>query len=98
MRLVRDRLLPEDMGIGRWWRAETAEVDVLGMVGDKTALLGECRWQAAPLTSRDLTELHRKSAYVPDPSDDLTLMFWTRSGTAEPGFPAKVFSAEDVIG
>jgi len=25
-------------------------------------------------------------------------MFWTRSGTAEPGFPAKVFSAEDVIG
>jgi hypothetical protein len=79
------------MVIGRWWRDETAEVDVLGMIGDKTALLGECRWQATPLTGRDLTELHRKTAYVPDPSDDLTLMFWTRSGAAEQGFPAKVF-------
>jgi uncharacterized protein len=97
-RLVRDGLLPQDMIIGRWWRDETAEVDVLGMIGDKTALLGECRWQAAELTVRDLTELYRKAAYAPDPDDDLTLMFWTRSGAAEPAFPAKVFSADDVIG
>lgn len=97
-RLVRDRLLPQDMVIGRWWRDETAEVDVLGMIGDKTALLGECRWQTTPLTGRDLTELHRKIAYVPAPRDELQLMFWTRSGTAEQGFPAKVFSADDVTG
>jgi hypothetical protein len=43
------------------------------------------------------TELHRKIAFVPDPGDDLTLIFWTRSGAAETGFPAKVFLAEDVI-
>jgi hypothetical protein len=85
------------MVIGRWWRDEIAEVDVLGMIGDKTALLGECRWQVTPLTGRDLTELHRKIAYVPDPDDHLQVMFWTRSGTAEPGFTAKVFSADEVI-
>ena len=85
------------MVIGRWWRDETAEVDVLGMVGDQTGLLGECRWQAAPLTDRDLTELVRKSAYIPNPADDLRLMFWARTGIAERRFPATVFSADDVI-
>jgi len=95
--LVRDGILPRDMVIGRWWRDETAEVDVLGMIGGKTALVGECRWQANPLTGRDMTELHRKVIYVPDPGDDLTLMFWTRSGATEPRFSAKVYSAGDVI-
>ncbi len=97
VRLVRDGLLPQDMVIGRWWRDATAEVDVLGMIGGKAALLGECRWQTAPLTGRDLTELQRKAAYVPDPGDDLRLAFWTRTGMAEQGFPAEVFSADDVI-
>lgn len=96
-RLVRDGLLPREMVIGRWWRDETAEVDVLGMIGGSTALLGECRWQAAPLADRDLTELHRKAAYVPVPRDDLRLAFWTRTGAAEQGFPAGVFSADDAI-
>lgn len=95
--LVRDGVLPTDMVVGRWWRDETAEVDVLGMVGDQTGLLGECRWQTAPLTGRDLAELGRKSAYIPNPADDLRLMFWTRSGMAESRFPATVFSADDVI-
>jgi len=85
------------MIIGRWWRDEIAEVDVLGMIGDQTALLGECRWQASPLTSRDLIDLQRKIAYIPDPGDDLTLMFWSRSGATEQGFAARVFSAADVI-
>jgi hypothetical protein len=86
------------MVIGRWWRDVTAEVDVLGMIGGKTALMGECRWQSGPLTARDLTELHRKVAYVPDPADDLMPRFWTRSGAAEPGFPVTAYSADDVIG
>jgi uncharacterized protein len=96
-RLVRDGIFPPDTVIGRWWRDERAEVDVLGMTGDQTALLGECRWQAGPLTNRDLVELQRKIAYVPRPSDILTLAFWTRTGTADPAFPASVYSADDVI-
>jgi hypothetical protein len=38
-----------------------------------------------------VTDLQRKIAYISDPGDDPTLMFWSRSGAAEQGFPAKVF-------
>lgn len=86
------------MIIGRWWRDEQAEIDVLGLIGDRAALLGECRWQAGPAGNRELLELQRKSAYVPEPADDITLAFWTRTGAAEPGFPATVYSADDIIG
>jgi uncharacterized protein len=96
-RLVRDGVLPQSMIIGWWWRDETAEIDILGMADDQTALLGECRWQASPLNNRDLLELQRKTAYVPEPAADVTFAFWTRTGTAEPGFPASVYSANDVI-
>jgi hypothetical protein len=96
-RLVRQGVLPENMVIGRWWRDGTAEIDVLGLTGDQAALLGECRWQASPLNNRDLIELQRKIAYTPEPADDVTFMFWTRTGTAGPGFPATVYSAADVI-
>ena len=95
--LVRDGELPGDMIIGRWWRDEITEIDVLGISGDRTGLLGECRWQTAPLTSRDVLELQRKVTFVPEPAEDIRLLFWTRSGATEPGFPAHAYSIEDVI-
>lgn len=96
-RLVRDGTLPQDMIVGRWWRDERVEIDVLGMIGDRTALLGECRWQTGPVGNRELLELQRKIAHVPEPSADVTLAFWTRSGAADPGFPVSVYSADDVV-
>ena len=96
--LVRDGELPGDMIIGRWWRDEITEIDVLGISGDRTALLGECRWQTAPLTGRDVLELQRKVTFVPEPADDIRLLFWTRSGATEPGFPARAYAIEDVVG
>jgi uncharacterized protein len=96
--LVRDGELPGDMIIGRWWRDEIAEIDVLGISADRTALLGECRWQTAPLTSRDVLELQRKVSFVPEPAADIRLLFWTRTGAAEPGFPARAYSAADIVG
>jgi uncharacterized protein len=96
--LVRDGVLPADMIIGRYWRDETAEIDVMGLSGDRTALLGECRWQTAPVASRDLLELQRKLAYVPASAEDVTFMFWTRTGLAPPDFPATVYSADDIVG
>jgi uncharacterized protein len=96
-RMVADHELSPNMIIGRWWKDETAEVDVLGMTGTTTALLGECRWQTNPLTSRDIYELQRKAALVPEPAEDLTLVFWTRSGKAPGEFPARVFSAESIV-
>ena len=85
-RLTRNGGLPEDMIIGRWWRDEAVEVDVLGITGDRTGLLGECRWQIAPLTGRDLIELERKISFVPEPAEDVASMFWTRTGGVAPDF------------
>lgn len=98
MLLARNGELPGDMIIGRWWRDETAEVDVLGISADRTALLGECRWQTAPLASRDVLELQRKISFVPEPADDIRLLFWTRTGAIERGFPATAYAATDVVG
>ena len=98
MLLARDGELPGDMIIGRWWRDETAEIDVLGISGDRTALLGECRWQTAPLAGRDMLELQRKISFVPEPAPDVRLLFWTRTGAIEHGFPATAYSVADVVG
>jgi hypothetical protein len=70
---------------------------LLGISGDRTGLLGECRWQKAPLATRDVLELQRKLIFVPAPADDVRLLFWTRTGASEPGFPARVYSVADVI-
>ena len=73
------------------------EIDVLGISGDVTAMLGECRWQKAPLTSRDVLELQRKISFRPEPAAEVRLLFWTRTGAVELGFPARAYSVADVI-
>jgi AAA+ ATPase superfamily predicted ATPase len=95
--LARDGEFPSDMIIGRWWRDETVEIDVLGISADRTGMLGECRWQKAPLTMRDVLELQRKISFTPEPADEVRLLFWTRTGAVEPGFPARAYSVADVI-
>src|SRR5438132_3795722 len=47
-RLVAASELPADLVVGRWWAVtgEPCEVDVLGLRGSRTALLGEAKWQA----------------------------------------------------
>jgi uncharacterized protein len=82
VRLVQAGELPHDLIIGRWWKDEHAEIDVLGLRGDRTALIGECRWQSKPITERDVGELYRKLRHVPSPLDDVQLLFWSRAGLA----------------
>ena len=50
-RAVAGGLLPPDIVIGRWWSTgrETTEIDVLGLRGNRSALVGEARWQQRPL-------------------------------------------------
>jgi len=71
---------PPDTIVGRWWRDETAEVDVLGLAPGGPVLLGECRWQAKPVTERDLAALRRKAAYLPPATSGMTYAFWSRGG------------------
>ena len=81
-RLVQRGELPADLVVGRWWsgRGASVAVDVLALCGNRTALLGEARWQSAPLGRRDLEALRRKVPYVPNPVDDPTLVLWGRGG------------------
>jgi uncharacterized protein len=80
-RLVASGELPPDTLIGRWWRDEVAEIDVLGLAGDGPVLVGECRWQAKELTERDLAELRRRAGHLGTPvTPGTTYAFWARGG------------------
>jgi uncharacterized protein len=88
-RLVAAGALPPDTVVGRWWRDEIAEIDVLALSGQRPVLVGECRWQARDLDDRDLddrdlAELRHKAAHLPAPPDDRTIYaFWARGGATE---------------
>ncbi len=74
--------LPQDLVIDRWWAAsgEPCEIDVLGLRGARTVLLGEARWQARPLGARDLAQLQRKAARVPRAVELPIFALWGRGG------------------
>lgn len=73
-------MLPPTTVVGRWWRDEEAEIDVLGLADDRAVLVGEAKWQDGPVGPRDLRELHRKAALLPREPADPRLAFWSRSG------------------
>lgn len=83
-RMVGGGELPPDAVIGRWWRDELAEIDVLALRGDRPVLIGESRWQSTELTERDLADLRRKAGYLPvAATPETTYAFWSRGGPSE---------------
>jgi hypothetical protein len=93
--------LPGDIVIGRWWRNSPAqvEVDVLGLQGGRTALVGEAKWDANPLGSEALGALRRKLEWVPDPAEQVQLALWGGGGVTRDVLRQGVlgFDAGDVI-
>jgi AAA+ ATPase superfamily predicted ATPase len=93
--------LPSDLVVGRWWASigDSVEVDVLGLRGGRTALLGEVRWQEAPLGTRDLEALRRKVTRAPDPVDEPIYALWGRGGVTEAVRTAggRGFDVQDVV-
>jgi AAA+ ATPase superfamily predicted ATPase len=90
-RLVEAGELPADTVVGRWWRDETAEIDVLGLSQTAPVLVGEARWQASQILARDLAELRRKTSYLAAAPAAIRYAFWARGGAA-----AAVLSHPDV--
>jgi uncharacterized protein len=78
--LIAGGRLPADTVVGRWWRDEVVEVDVLGLSGDRPVLVGEAKWQDGPVAQRDVQALRRKCAYLPDAGTDPRLTLWARNG------------------
>jgi uncharacterized protein len=100
-RLVQAGELPADTIVGRWWRDERAEIDVLGMSQTGPVLLGEARWQASQITARDLTELRRKAALLPTASPATRYAFWARGGStaAVQKYPdVQIYAPADMLG
>ncbi|AVT31189.1 MULTISPECIES: ATP-binding protein [unclassified Plantactinospora] len=99
--LVATGALPAETVVGRWWKDETVEIDVLGLAGDDPVLVGEARWQTRPLTLRDLTDLRRRAGHLPPPGPaGLTFGFWSRGGGDETlaGHPeVRTFTPADML-
>jgi uncharacterized protein len=74
---------------------------VLGLSGDHPVLVGESRWQAAPPSARDLTDLRRRATHLPPPGPaGLIFAFWSRGevGAAVGSHPdVRTFSVADVV-
>jgi uncharacterized protein len=85
VRLVATGQLPADTIVGRWWRDEVVEIDVLGLSGDRPVLVGEAKWQREPLARRDVHALRRKTAYLPNADADAQLALWVRDGVTPAG-------------
>lgn len=82
-RLVSAGTLPSDTLVGRWWRHDHGldiEIDVLGIRGHRTTLIGGARWSTKPLPLRALTELQPLVGHVPSPATDISYVLWSRAG------------------
>jgi uncharacterized protein len=81
-RLAARGMFPEDLVVGRWWaiKGEPCEVDILGLRGSRTVLLGEARWQRGALGRRDLEHLKRKTPRTPGPIEEPLYALWGRGG------------------
>ena len=100
-RLVRRSELPPDLVVGRWWATsgEPCEIDVLGLQGGRTALVGEAKWQANPLGLAELESLRRKTVRTPRPVDTPIYALWGRAGVAADvrRAGAKGFNLRDLV-
>ena len=97
-RLVQAGELPPDTVVGRWWRDETAEIDVLGLSQAAPVLVGEARWQTGQVLPRDLAELRRKSAHLPAAPAAVRYAFWARGGGTVRSHPdAHVYTPADML-
>lgn len=85
VRLVEEGAIPQDVEIGEWWTTsgQPAQVDVLGLRGNETVVVGEARWQSRPLGLNDVRELNAKLQSVPTPAVDRRLILWGRGGVRQ---------------
>ena len=101
VRLTRAGRLPTDLLVGRWWAeaGQPCEVDVLGLRGNQTHLVGEAKWQSGKLGLGELRSLMAKSDRTPRLVASPVLALWGRNGVDEKLRAAGVlgFSVEDML-
>lgn len=84
VRLVAEGEFPRDLIIGRWWKDEAVELDVVGLdTAGNAALIGEVKWQDRPMDTGQVNLLHRQSAALVGASDSPTSVLWSRHGVTD---------------
>lgn len=80
--LVASGELPAGTQVDEWWTTtgEPCQIDVLGLLGHRTAFVGEAKWQRQPLGAAVLDELARKVRQAPNPVPQPGLLLWGRGG------------------
>lgn len=82
-RLASAGRVPEDLVIGRWWSpARELAVDVLGLQGGRSLLVGRVRWSGEPPGGEELSALQTCLRFVPEPANAPLLALWGRDGVA----------------
>jgi len=99
VRLAQSGTLPSSAVYGPWWatRGPQAEIDVLGLVGRRTVMVGEAKWDRRPLHSREFAYLMERAKHAPDPVSDLVVAFWSRGGLSSQMHGALGFTPADMV-
>jgi AAA+ ATPase superfamily predicted ATPase len=83
IREVAEERLPECV-IGRWWKDEVLEADVVGLNRkDQTVLVGEAKWQTKAFSLHQLAELRAKVPAIGKRAPQCQLAVWARRGSAD---------------
>ncbi|MBV8527939.1 MAG: ATP-binding protein [Candidatus Dormibacteraeota bacterium] len=75
--------MPADLIVGRWWSAARDQaVDVLGLQGGRSLLVGRARWLERPLGHDELSVVQGFLRHVPKPAASPLLALWGRHGVS----------------
>lgn len=72
--------------LGSWWGNDPrvkseAEIDIVGMLGERATLFAECKWRNSPLDIEVLNALKNRSELIPFSSDKVPLYYlFSKSG------------------
>ncbi|MGH9172406.1 MAG: ATP-binding protein [Acidimicrobiales bacterium] len=93
--------LPPELLIGRWWDHHGQdEIDVLGLDGSRTALVGEARWSVRTVEPRDVARLLAKAGRTPGFVGTPQVAIWSKAGITPTvaGAGVQAFGPGDVVG
>lgn len=101
VRLVHAGELAPDSIVGRWWLSSGGqlEVDVLGLRGSRTSLVGEVKWSKAQAAIDLVGRFDQILERVPEPAVDVARVVWAAAGGTRALHDAgvTVYDAGDVV-
>ena len=90
--MASDEGLPRGLLVGGWWTASgrPVEIDVLGLAGNRTALIGEATWSPRPDWIRLAVDLEPKLAAAPTPLPEVRRLLWVGADPDPAALPGDV--------